>query len=109
MENESIFLKTFGSTPVNKVLDFLIVHEEFDYPMKDIAKNAGAGYATLKLFWGKLEKAGIVIMTRTVGNAKMYKLNAESKAVRRLKDFYWETARLQTEEIVAKEAVRVVG
>ena len=71
--------------------------------MKDIAKSARVGYATLKLFWEKLEKAGIVIMTRTVGNAKMYKLNADSKAVQKLKEFYWETARLQTGDILARE------
>src|SRR3989344_8657642 len=74
MENESLFLKSFGDTPINRVLDFLIVHEEFDYAMKDIARLSGVGYATLKLFWGALERAGLVAMTRVVGKAKMYRL-----------------------------------
>ena len=96
MENKSIFLSVFGDTPINRVLDFLIVHEEFDYAMKDIAENSGVGYATLKLFWPSLEKANIVVLTRVIGKAKLYRLNAGNKAVQRFKEFYWETARMQT-------------
>ena len=106
MEDKSIFLDVFGDAPINRILDFLVIHEEFDYSMTDIADNAGVGYATLKLFWPKLEKSKIVVLTRTIGNAKLYKLNIKNKAVQRFKDFYWETARTQTEELLAKETVR---
>ena len=106
MEDKSIFLDVFGDAPINRILDFLVIHEEFDYSMKDIAENAGVGYATLKLFWPKLEKSKIVVLTRTIGNAKLYKLNIKNKAAQRFKDFYWETARTQTEELLAKETAR---
>ncbi len=106
VEDRSIFLGVFGDTPINRVLDFFIVHEEFDYSMKSIAENSGVGYATLKLFWENLEKNKIVILTRTVGKAKMYKLNPNNKAIQRFKDFYWETVRMHTEELVAKGTVR---
>lgn len=105
MEDKSIFLGVFGDTPINRVLDFLIVHEEFDYSMKDIAENSGVGYATLKLFWENLEKNKIVILMRTVGKAKMYRLNSGNKTVQRFKDFYWETVRMHTEELFAKQAI----
>ncbi len=106
MENRSIFLEVFGDTPINRVLDFLIVHEEFDYSMKDIAENSGVGYATLKLFWPNLEKTKVVELTREIGKAKLYRLNSINKAVQRFKEFYWETIRLQTEELLAKQVVR---
>ena len=81
MENTTIFLKIFGETPTLKVLDFLIVNEDFDYSMTDIAEQSEVGYSTLKIFWNKLEKERIVTNTRTVGKAKMYKCNAWSRII----------------------------
>ncbi len=98
MENEnSAFIEVFGDTPINRVLDFLIVHEEFDYSMTDIAHFSGVGYSTLKLFWPELVKHSIVVSTREVGKAKMFKLNFENSVVQKLKQLYWETIRSQTE------------
>ena len=58
---DTIFLETFGDSPINRVLDFLVVNEDFDYSMTDIAKFSRIGYSTLKLFWNKLERNKIVI------------------------------------------------
>ena len=93
VEERTIFLKIFGDSPVLRVLDFLVVNEDFDYSMTDIAKLSGVGYATLKLFWPELERSGIVTNTRTVGKAKMFKLNAANPVVARFREFYWETTR----------------
>ena len=59
---------------MSKVMGFLIVNEDFDYSMTDIAAQSGVGYSTLKLFWKKLEESKIVKQTRVVGKAKMYRL-----------------------------------
>ena len=56
MQNKTAFLNIFGDTPILRVLDFLIVNEDFDYSMTDIANLSGIGYSTLKLFWKKLEE-----------------------------------------------------
>lgn len=98
MESRSIFLQTFGDTPINRVLDFLVVYEDFDYPMIEIAKKAGVGYATLKLFWNELIKRKIVVQTRTVGKAKLFKLNASNPVVQQFKKLYWMTAEKAIEE-----------
>jgi transposase len=98
MENKSAFLKTFGDTPINKVLDFLIVYEDFDYPMIEIAQKAGVGYSTLKMFWNELEKRKIVIKTRTIGKAKLYKLNAKNIVIQQFKKLYWTTVEKQMPE-----------
>ncbi len=58
---KSIFLQTFGDTPILRVLDFLIIHDEFDYSMVDIAQQAGTGYSTLKQFFNQLEKQKLII------------------------------------------------
>ena len=57
-EDKSVFLEIFGDSPILRVLDFLVVNEEFDYSMTDIAKLSGVGYSTLKLFWQKFEDDG---------------------------------------------------
>ena len=97
MENKSIFLQTFGESPLLKIMDFLVVNDDFDYSMKDIAELSGVGYATLKLLWSRLETNKIIIQTRTVGKAKMYKLDFNNPMMDSFKNFYWE---------IAKKAVR---
>lgn len=99
MAKQSLFLKTFGDPPLLRVLDFLIVHEEFDYSLTDIAMLSGVSYATIKLLWKDLETHGIVVMTRRVGKAKMYRLNESNAAVKKLKEFYWTTVRSATKQL----------
>ena len=92
---KTIFWKIFGDSPVLRVMDFLVVNEDFDYSMTDIAKLSGIGYATLKLFWGTLEKGGVVTNTRRVGKARMYRLNLINPVVKKFREFYWETIKRQ--------------
>jgi len=103
---DTVFLETFGDSPINRVLDFLVVNEDFDYSMTDIAVQSGVGYSTLKLFWNNLEKNKIVIQTRVVGRAKMYRIYLENPVVKKFRDFYWETTKQKVrEEIKKKELV----
>ena len=91
-----------------KVLDFLIVNEDFDYSMTDIASQSGVGYSTLKLFWKKLEDSKIVKQTRVVGKAKMYRLNFDNPIIKKFRDFYWETTKQSIhEEIREKRLMNV--
>jgi len=99
-EPKSIFLRIFGTSPLMKIFDFLIVNEEFDYSMADIARLSGVGYATLKLIWSKLEKNEIIKQTRMVGKAKMYQLNLENLIIKKFRVFYWDI----TKQAVRKEA-----
>ena len=105
MENETVFLKIFGNSPILKVLDFLVVNEDFDYSMTDIANLSGVGYSTLQLFWSNLEKANVIVKTRTVGKAKMYKLNAFNSVITKFRDFYWETTKRQVKGKLRKEII----
>lgn len=97
-----MFLETFGDTPILRVLDFLIVNEDFDYSMTDIADNSEVGYATLKIFWPRLEKNNIIILTRTIGKAKLYKLNVANPVIKKFKEFYWETTKQKISAKVKK-------
>jgi len=104
---KTIFLEIFGTSPVNRILDFLVVNEDFDYSMTDIAELSGVGYSTLKLLWNRLEKDGIVIQTRIVGKAKMYKLNLNNVIVKKFKNFYWSVIKSEVHKNLIKETIKL--
>lgn len=84
MEEKSIFVQTFGDYPLIKVLDFLIYSRDFDYPITDIAKNADVNFQTLKKLWPDLEHKQIVISTRILGGATLYKINTSNPVVKKI-------------------------
>lgn len=101
MTTESIFVEVFGSSPLIKVLDFLITYQLFDYPLTEIAKHSSVGYSTLQSFWNKLERNRIVIKTRRVGKSDLYKLNTKNPAVQQLIKLDWNLMRGVEQEILA--------
>lgn len=98
----SVFIKTFGDSPINKVIDFLIVFDKYDYSMADIAEKANVGYSTLKLILPDLIKKKIIIKTRTSGKSPMYKINKENPLVERFIEFYWDITNKAAEILMKK-------
>ena len=86
MEEKTSFRMVFGNTPIVKVIDFFLDNREFDYSLTDIAKNSEIGWSTLHLFWKDLVKLDIVVKTRNIGRAELYKLNLKSPLVQKLID-----------------------
>ena len=86
---ESIFLKKEGASLKNKVLNFLIIAQDFDYSLKDIADNSEISYASMKSLKKPLIREEWIVHTRNVGRAEMYKLNIESKKIQKFVDFFW--------------------
>ena len=94
-----MFLQEEGNTPKNRIWGFLIVHSEYDYSMKDIARYSGVGYTTLKEIWKEFREKKVVVETRTVGKAKMYRLNLKNFVVKKFIDYYWAVV----ESVVRRE------
>ena len=81
----SAFVRVFGNSPVVRVIDFLLTERGlYDYTLKDIAENSNVSFVTLQAVFPKLEKIGIVKMTRRIGKAKLYMLNEENPLVQKL-------------------------
>ena len=99
MEEKSVFLNMVGDSPKARILDFLLMFPKFDYPLTDIARNSNVGYSTLQLLWPGFVKREIVIQTRTVGKAKLFKLNEDNPAIKDMLDWSWNL----TKEVVDKE------
>jgi len=100
MLGKSVFLKTFGDSPINRVLDFLTVFRDFDYSIADIAENSNVGYSTLKILIKDLVKKKIVVQTRVSGKNKMYKLDIENPVVVKFTEFYWDITNQKGKELV---------
>ena len=85
----SVFLQEEGDSPKNRIWSFLIVHSEYDYSMRDIARYSEVGYTTLKAIWKEFKVKKTVIQTRAVGKAKKYRLNLKNPVVNKFIDYYW--------------------
>ncbi len=99
---KSIFMEYFGTSPMIKVLDFLIQGEDFDYSMTEIARNSGVGWSAFSVVFKRLLEKNIIKQTRTIGNAKLFKLNTENPAVQKLIKLDEELTKLETEKSLIK-------
>lgn len=107
MEEQSIFIQTFGNYPLIRIFNFLIYSRDFDYPITEIAKNADVNFQTLKKLWPKLEQDKIVVSTRTISGNTLYKININNPVVKKLIELNnflcWEFA----EHIEKKQEVAI--
>ena len=106
---EPIFIKVLGDTPKIRILNYLIKYRGLDYSMSDIARNSNVGWATLSRLWGEFVKFKIVVPTREIGKAKMFKINEENSAVMDLIEVYKNLLLQETENYFTKKVkVRAV-
>ena len=102
MKETAIFRETLGDSPMIRVLDFLIEGRGLDYSLTDIAENANIGWTTLHRMWDTLLRLNMVVPTREIGRAKLFKLNQENPAVERLIKYYDTLLYLETEKYFTK-------
>ena len=102
MENQSVFVEYFGASPMIKVLDFLIEGRMFDYSMTEIAKKSEVGWSSFSRIWKKLADKKIVVQTRKIGNAKLFRLNIENPWVKELIRMDKVITDLETEKFLSE-------
>ena len=96
--------KLFEDSSIAKLLDFLTLYRDFDYPKTEISRNSGVSWKTLYRLWPLLEKYELVIKTRQIGRATLYKLNTESPIAKTLNKLALEIANLHVNEELARQA-----
>ena len=105
MEEKSVFVEYFGDYPLIRVLDFLILSRDMDYSMTEIAKNSGVGWTAFSDVWTRLIEKGIVIFTRKIGNARLFRLNPENPWVKELIKMDRTITRIETAKILPKKEI----
>jgi len=108
MKETTIFREALGDSPVIRVLDFLIEGRGLDYSLTDIAENANIGWMTLHRIWDNLLRLNLVVPTREIGRAKLFKLNEENPAVEKLIRLYDTLLYLETEKYFTKKVEVIV-
>ncbi len=106
MEEQSIFVEYFGNSPYIKVLDFLIQGQEFDYSMTEVAKGAGVGWSTFTNTWTKLLNKNIIMPTREIGNAKLFKLNKQNPFVEKIIKMDKELTKFETDKLLNNSEIK---
>ncbi|MDO8634530.1 MAG: hypothetical protein Q7K34_04535 [archaeon] len=103
----NLFLDFLGDNPNTRLLEFLITGREFDYSLTDMAKNSGIGWSTLHRIFPRIIKQKIVIQTREIGRAKLFKLNQKNEEVKKLIEIYDSLLAKQLEQAEEKKLLAV--
>jgi len=106
MEEKSAFVEYFGDYPLIRVLDFLILGRDMDYSMTEICKNSGIGWTSFSEIFPRLTEKKIIMFTRQIGNAKLFRLNIKNPWVKELIKMDKVITKIETEKFLSqKEAI----
>lgn len=84
----TLFRELLGDTPRIRVLEYLLEGRELDHSIGDMAEGAGINRVTLFRMWNELGESKLIVHTRNIGNAKLYKLNMSNPYVKMLADLF---------------------
>ena len=105
MTQKTLFRIVVGDSPTSRVMELLITGREMDYSLSDIARNSAVGWTSLHRIWDALEKNKIVVLTRVIGKAKMYKLNMENRIAKGLVNLYDTILLKENKKILKKKII----
>lgn len=80
-------MKHVGDSPRMRVLQYLIEGRDFDYTLTDML-HAGISWGTINSLIPELLTLGIVVKTRKIGRATLYKINRENETAKQLMKLY---------------------
>jgi len=101
MKEESIFLNYVGDNPRMRILQYLIEGRELDYTLTDML-NAGVSWGTLNSLIPKLLELNIIVKTRKIGRATLYKINKDNVISKKLIELYDKILVEETEKHLIK-------
>ncbi len=104
-DEKTSFRELLGDTPKTRVLEYLLEGRELDHSIGDIAEGAGINRVTLFRMWDDIIKSKIVVHTRNIGNAKLYKLNMNNLHVNILIELFDKIINIDFQEDEIKEKI----
>ena len=87
-DEPTMFRELLGDTSKIRVLEYLLEGRELDHSLTDIADGAGINRITLFRMWREILSSEVVVHTRIIGNAKLYKLNLKNIHVKLLAELF---------------------
>ena len=102
MEQVSVFVEYFGSSPLIRIMDFLIVGKDFEYSKKEIAEGTSINKASFNRAWEKLLSNEVVVQTQVKSRVRLFKLNETNPTIKKLVQFDWEITKIETDKFLSK-------
>ena len=107
MQEESIFLDAIGDSPTMRILQYLIEGRELDYSLTDTATKSGVSWGTLHKIFPKLLQYKLVIPTREIGRAKLFKINLKNLVIKKLVEIYDSLLIQETEKHLTNKKIEL--
>ena len=95
--------RLFGSNAVTQVIDFLSTFREFDYSINEIAENTDVHRRTVSRVMPSLEYYGVVVNSRKIDRASMYRLNGDSEIAAMICDLSKTVAEYDVDNLMKNE------
>jgi DNA-binding transcriptional ArsR family regulator len=86
-EYQSVLLRTLGDSPKLRIIDFFLDNPLFDFTKKEVIEALGMSKQTFYKYFPDLERDGIVVVSRKIGRARLYKINLEHPLVEMLREY----------------------
>ena len=100
---DSILLKAFGYSPKLRIIDILLTNPFFDFSKEELTRELGMSKQTLYKNFKDLEELGVVLYSRKIGRAVMYKVNRQHPMVRKLDEMTNEISLQMAEKEMEKQ------
>lgn len=95
-------IRALGSSPKLRILDHLLDYKLNDFTKKEIIEALGMSKLTFYKHFKDLEELGLVIASRRIGRATLYRINLENPLVRMLIEYERQLSLQIAEEERAK-------
>ncbi|RLI42420.1 hypothetical protein DRO59_04245 [Candidatus Bathyarchaeota archaeon] len=104
---ETLLIKMFGYSPKLKILNIFLDNPYFDFTKSELVRELGMSKQTLYKNFKDLEELGIVVVSRKIGRAILYRLNKEHPLVKLLDQIVTEASLQIAKKEAEKEAKAV--
>ncbi|RLF10195.1 MAG: hypothetical protein DRJ98_06710 [Thermoprotei archaeon] len=104
---DSLMIKCLGDSPKLRIIDFMLYLPLNDFTKSEIIKETGMSKRTFYRHFKELEELEVVVPTRRIAKATLYKVNREHPAVRKLEELVKELSLQIARQELEKQAVKV--
>ena len=102
-----MLVRIFGDSPKIRIIDIFFDNPYFDFSKSELVRELGMSKQTLYRHFRDLEELGIVVVSRRIGRAVLYRLNREHPLVKMLEKMIKETSLMIAEQEAKKQAIPV--
>jgi len=86
-DHVSILVRTLGDSPKLRIIDFFLDNPLYDFTKKEVIEALGMSKQTFYKYFPDLEKQGIVVVSRKIGKAKLYRINLRHPLIEMLRKY----------------------